>query len=171
MMNQMIKNNFQEYFMNEYELLVSEVQKKTPVIETDLFQNTGCYGLYRDGRIYIEKSLSLVEKRNVLAEELGHHDTSFGDILNQDCLENRKQELKARQYALEQLVTLDDLIKCSESGFSNHYTCAEFLGVDVETLKNVLAYYRQKFGDTHFYKGRIFEFNDLSVMILNTNLQ
>ena len=133
--------------MNEYELLVSEVQKKAPVIETDLFQNTGCYGLYR------------------------HHDTSFGDILNQDCLVNRKQELKARQYALEQLVTLDDLIKCSESGFSNHYTCAEFLGVDVETLKNVLAYYRQKFGDTHFYKGRIFEFNDLSVMILNTNLQ
>lgn len=48
--------------MNEYELLVSEVQKKAPVIETDLFQNTGCYGLYRDGRIYIEKSLSLVEK-------------------------------------------------------------------------------------------------------------
>ncbi|MGI2822354.1 ImmA/IrrE family metallo-endopeptidase, partial [Vibrio fluvialis] len=108
--------------MNEYELLVSEVQKKAPVIETDLFQNTGCYGLYRDGRIYIEKSLSLIKKRNVLAEELGHHDTSFGDILNQDCLENRKQELKARQYALEQLVTLDDLIKCSESGFSNHYT-------------------------------------------------
>lgn len=63
MMNQMIKNNFQEYFMNEYELLVSEVQKKAPVIETDLFQNTGCYGLYRDGRIYIEKSLSLVEKK------------------------------------------------------------------------------------------------------------
>ena len=44
MMIQMIKNNFQEYFMNEYELLVSEVQKKAPVIETDLFQNTGCYG-------------------------------------------------------------------------------------------------------------------------------
>ena len=64
MMNQMIKNNFQEYFMNEYELLVSEVQKKAPVIETDLFQYTGCYGLYRDGRIYIEKSLSLSEKRN-----------------------------------------------------------------------------------------------------------
>ena len=59
----LIKNNFQEYFMNEYELLVSEVQKKAPVIETDLFQNTGCYGLYRDGRIYIEKSLSLIKKK------------------------------------------------------------------------------------------------------------
>lgn len=38
MMNQMIKNNFQEYFMNEYELLVSEVQKKHQLLKQICFK-------------------------------------------------------------------------------------------------------------------------------------
>ncbi|WP_101478320.1 toxin, partial [Staphylococcus aureus] len=120
--------------------------------------------------IYIEKTLSTRQKKNILAEEYGHYQTSVGTILNQNCTENRKQELKARNVALEQLVTLDDLIRCSEAGLSNHYSCAEFLEIDVETLKNVITYYRQKYGATYLYKGRIFEFRDYSVMVLNTGL-
>ncbi|MDU8026650.1 MAG: toxin, partial [Enterococcus faecalis] len=45
-----------------------------------------------------------------------------------------------------------------------------FLEIDVETLKNVITYYRQKYGATYLYKGRIFEFRDYSVMVLNTGL-
>ena len=71
--------------------------------------------------------MSTRQKKNILAEEYGHYQTSVGTILNQNCTENRKQELKARNVALEQLVTLDDLIRCSEAGLSNHYSCAEFL--------------------------------------------
>ena len=49
----------------------------------------------------------------------------------------RKSEarVESSQCTLEQLVTLDDLIRCSEAGLSNHYSCAEFLEIDVETLK------------------------------------
>ncbi|EHY9169469.1 TPA: toxin [Enterococcus faecalis] len=156
--------------VNDYEKLVSSIQKDVTVLEIDLYNQTGCYGLYRNGKIYIEKTLSTRQKKNILAEEYGHYQTSVGTILNQNCTENRKQELKARNVALEQLVTLDDLIRCSEAGLSNHYSCAEFLEIDVETLKNVITYYRQKYGTTYLYKGRIFEFRDYSVMVLNTGL-
>ncbi|MBO0438919.1 ImmA/IrrE family metallo-endopeptidase [Candidatus Enterococcus ikei] len=156
--------------MNDYELLVAEVQKSVPIIEKDLFDKTGCYGLYRNGRIYIERTLSTKRKKEVLAEEYGHYKTSFGRIISQKTLDSIKQEKTARNYSYEILVTLDDLITCSEAGLSNHYECAEFLNVSIETLKNTFLYYQQRYGYTYFYKGRIFEFRDLSVMVLNTGL-
>lgn len=157
--------------MNDYELLVAEVQKSVPIIEKDLFDKTGCYGLYRNGRIYIERTLSMKRKKEVLAEEYGHYKTSFGKIITQTSLDSVKQEKTARNYSYELLVTLDDLIKCSEAGLSNHYECAEFLNVSCDTLKKVFLCYQQKYGYTHFYNGRIFEFRDLSVMILNTGIK
>lgn len=157
-------------FLNDYELLVEKVQKFVPVIESDLFVNTDCYGLYRNGRIYIERTLNIKRKREILAEEYAHYKTSMGEVIDQKSLESIKQEKKARNYSYELLVSLDDLINCSEAGLNNHYECADFLNVSCETLKEIFLYYQQKFGCTHFYKGRIFEFNDLSVTILNTGL-
>ena len=31
------------------------IQKDVTVLEIDLYNQTGCYGLYRNGKIYIEK--------------------------------------------------------------------------------------------------------------------
>ena len=157
--------------MNDYELLVEEVQKSVPIIEKDIFSKTGCYGLFRNGRIYIEQDLNTKRKKEILAEEYAHYKTSIGNILNLDCLDSRKQELKARNYSYELLVSLDDLIACSEEKLSNHYECAEFLNISCETLKQVFLYYQQKYGHTYFYKGRIFEFGDYSIMVLNTRLR
>ncbi|MBO0473287.1 ImmA/IrrE family metallo-endopeptidase [Enterococcus ureasiticus] len=156
--------------MDDYELLLDEVQTELPVIEGSLFEKTGRQGLYRSGRIYIEKTLPPTKKREVLAEEYGHFKTSVGNILDQKKQVNRKQELQARNVSYENIISLEKLIECSEANLSNHYECAEFLNVSVEILKNALVYYQQKYGCTHFYKGRIFEFRDLSVIILNTGL-
>lgn len=156
--------------MDDYELLLDEIQSELPVIEGSLLEKTGRQGLYRSGRIYIEKTLPTSKKREILAEEYGHFKTSVGNILDQKKHDNRKQELQARNVSYESTVSLEKLIECSEANLSNHYECAEFLNVSVETLKDALAYYQQKYGYTYFYKGRIFEFRDLSVMILNTGL-
>lgn len=156
--------------LNDYELLVEEVKKSVPIIEDDVFVNTGCNGLYRNGRIYIEQTLNTKRKREVLAEEYGHYKTSMGKIIDQKSLESTKQEKRARNYSYEMLVSLDDLISCSEAGLNNHYECADFLNISCDTLKDIFSYYQQKYGYTYFYKGRIFEFRDLSVIILNTGL-
>ena len=67
--------------VNDYEKLVSSIQKDVTVLEIDLYNQTGCYGLYRNGKIYIEKTLSTRQKKNILAEEYGHYQTSVGTIL------------------------------------------------------------------------------------------
>ena len=149
---------------------MEEIQQELPVIEGDLFQRTGRHVLYRSGRIYIEKRLPLREKKEVLVEEYGHFKTSAGNIIDQRIAQNQKQELKARNTSYEKLVTLDDLIACSEAGFNNYFECSEYLDVSSDTLKSVFSFYQQKYGTTYFYKGRIFEFGDSAVMILNTGL-
>lgn len=156
--------------MDEYELLLSEIQNEVPVIEGDLFSKTGRHGFYRNGRIYIEKTLPMIEKREILTEEYGHYKTSVGNIIDQTIFSNRKQELKARDVSYEKLVSLDKLIECSEAGLTTQFECAEFLCVSVATLQKAIGFYRRKYGSTYFYKGRIFEFGDLSVMVLNTGL-
>ena len=50
--------------------------------ELDLSEVSELKGLYIDGNIAIHNSLSETEKACVLAEELGHHYTSSGNILN-----------------------------------------------------------------------------------------
>ncbi len=53
--------------VNDYEKLVSSIQKDVTVLEIDLYNQTGCYGLYRNGKIYIEKTLSTRQKKNIFS--------------------------------------------------------------------------------------------------------
>lgn len=51
--------------------------------EMDLSEVSGLSGLYFNGNIAIEKKLTQTQKTCVLAEELGHHYTTVGNILDQ----------------------------------------------------------------------------------------
>lgn len=156
--------------MNEYEQLLSEVQKEVSVIELSL-KRFNSEGFYRNGKIYIEEALSVSRKREILAEEYGHFKTSTGTLLDLNHPSNRKQELRARKYSYEMLVSLDDLILCSGQGYTTAYDCAEFLGVTVDTLNEALRYYLARFGTTYFYKGKIISFYERGLMILDPAIQ
>lgn len=73
--------------MTGYEKLIAECDEL--VIEERPMKSSG---LYSDGCIWINKNMTTTEKRCVLAEELGHHYTTVGDILDQSDIGNRKQE-------------------------------------------------------------------------------
>jgi hypothetical protein len=64
------------------------------------------------------------EKTCVLAEELGHYYTSCGDILDQKITTNRKQEEKAKRWAVQRLVSLNDFICAFRSGARNKFEVA-----------------------------------------------
>lgn len=53
------------------------------IVEMDLSEVSGLKGLYVNGHIAINAKMSDIEKACVLAEELGHHYTTYGNILNQ----------------------------------------------------------------------------------------
>lgn len=104
-------------------------------------------GFYIDGNVALNTSIeSSTEKACVLAEELGHHYTTVGNILDQSKTENRKQERRARLWAYKRAFDLIDLVSAYKYGCRNRYELAEYLEVTEEFLQNALDTYREKYG-------------------------
>lgn len=130
--------------MNYEELQIR--YNNVPVVEMDLSQIDGLKGLYYNGRIAIKQNMPETEKACVLAEELGHHYTTVGNILDQSSVSNRKQELRARMWAYNKLIGLMGIIRCYEHGCQSKHEMAEYLEVTEEFLSEALERYHQKYG-------------------------
>lgn len=130
--------------MTYEELLIDSDRANLIVKEKDI---PGYGGRIFKNRIAIHKGLpTSIEKSCVLAEELGHHYTTYGDILDQSEVSNRKQELRARAWGYNKLIGLMGLIKAYEHGCRNRYEIAEYLEVTEEYLEECLECYRSKYG-------------------------
>jgi len=129
-----------------YEELLREAEREgVEVISWSLKGNTK--GAYYNGVIALNKNISTTsEKTCVLAEELGHHHTSYGNIIDTSKVENRKQEVKARRWAVRRLVTLKNIIKAFEACCRNMYEMAEYMEVTEEFLKDAFATYNAMYG-------------------------
>lgn len=155
--------------MNKYELLLDKISQEVPVIELPL-SPLGFEGNYFDGMIFIDSSLTQNKKREILSEEYAHFKTSVGNIINYEEMDNRKQELKARRYSIEMIITLDDLIECRDYGCTSIYECAEYLSVSYELLRDTLNHYHTKYGTNHRYKDKLFIFMTDSLLILDKKI-
>jgi len=107
----------------------------------------GLKGLYSDNTIAIRSDIpTTTEKKCILAEELGHHHVTTGNIIDLKSVCNRKQERQARKWSYEKLIPLKSIIKVSYSGCTNLHELAEHLDVTEEFLKEALEYYQSKYG-------------------------
>ena len=96
-------------------------------------------GLLKGKRIAIRKDIETqAEKSCVLAEELGHHYTTAGDILDQTDVMNQKQEYRARLYGYNLKIGLTGLIRAYEAGCRSLYEMADFLDATEEYLKEAI---------------------------------
>lgn len=119
--------------LNYEQLLTTADQNDLVVKEQPLTDHDG---LLRGKRIAIRKDIETqAEKSCVLAEEIGHHCTSSGDILDQTDIMNRKQEYRARFYGYNLKIGLTGLIRAYEAGCRNFFEMAEFLDATEEYLK------------------------------------
>lgn len=114
--------------------------------ELDLSGVSDLRGLYIDGNIAIHKDLTETEKACVLAEELGHHHTSTGNILDLKDIRNRKQERIARLWAYNKQIGLLGIISAFKASCYNSYDMADCLGVTEEFLQEAIECYRQIYG-------------------------
>ena len=122
-------------------------------------------GLYADNVIWINKFIPTnSEKACVLAEELGHHHTSIGDILDQSKLLNKKQEKRARNWAYKRLVPLSRIIDAYRAGVRNRYELADFLGVTEIFLEEALERYKEEFGLYKTIEEHTIYFDPLGVL-------
>ena len=129
-----------------YEELLREAEREgVEVISWSLKGNTK--GAYYNGVIALGKNITTTaEKTCVLAEELGHYYTSYGDIIDTSITANRKQEVKARRWAVKRLAPLKSIIKAFEAGCRSMYEMAEYLGVTEEFLREAFHNYGQMYG-------------------------
>lgn len=128
-----------------YEALLDEAQQDGLIVkEKPLKYNNG---RIKGKRIAIRKDIETSkEKACILAEELGHHYTSVGNILDQSNPDNRKQERKARLWGYDRLIGLSGIIRAFEYGCRNCYEMADYLGVTEVYLKECIDCYRKKYG-------------------------
>jgi len=147
-----------------YEELVSEAQENgIEVIEMN-FQGS-LKGLYCENIIAINHNLKTnIEKKCVLAEELGHHYTSFGNILSTKDIRNIKQEKVARNWGYEKLVDIPLIIDAYKKGIRNRQEMAEYLNVTEEFLESAINHYKEKYGIFREVDNYIVYFDPFGVM-------
>lgn len=134
--------------MTEYEELLDNATKdNVTVIENYPFESNRFKGLYCDGVIALSKSIETdAEKACILAEELGHHYTADGNIVDQSSVANRKQEMHGRLVAYNRLVGLRGIVDAYLHHCQSLFETAEYLGVTEEFLNDCIACYKSKYG-------------------------
>lgn len=133
--------------MNSFECLEDEACKNGIEVIPREFKSKNIKGLYCDGTVGINKAIdTFTEKACVLAEELGHHHTSVGDVLDMSDSGSRKQERQARLWGYNKLIGLTGIIRAYEAGCQNCHEIAEFLDVTEEFLQDCIDCYRDKYG-------------------------
>lgn len=103
-------------------------------------------GRIKGNNIYLRKDMNTAEKTCVLAEELGHHHTSVGNIIDMTDIQNRKQERQARLWGYNKLIGLTGIINAYRSGCQSRHEIAEKLDVTEEYLQECIDCYLGKYG-------------------------
>lgn len=106
-------------------------------------------GRIKGNKIAIREDLPTFKKKaDVLAEELGHYYTTVGRIIDQDTVEQQKQERGARLWSYNKRIGLIGLVNAFKACCSDVYEIAEYLNVSEEFLKEALACYRSIYGES-----------------------
>lgn len=132
--------------MNKFEKLEDVAYQDDVDVLNYRFESNNIKGLYCDGVIAIREDMTILEKTCALAEELGHHETSVGNILDMTSAVNRKQERQARLHGYNRLIGLIGLVRAFEHGCQNRFEIAEYLEVTEEFLEECIECYRNKYG-------------------------
>ena len=133
--------------MNKLEKLEQEAFEDKIKVHDYYLGEDSLKGIYIDGNVAINTSVSnSTEKTCVLAEELGHHHTSVGDIIDMTDIQNRKQERQARLWGYNKLIGLTGIINAYRAGCQSRHEIAELLDVTEEYLQECIDCYRDKYG-------------------------
>jgi len=103
------------------------------------------HGIYIDKTktIGIDEKLTEIEKKCILAEELGHYycDATY-DFYHPDKALIDKAEYRAKKWSIKALVSPSDIEKVKELGLQYKWEIAEFLGVTESVAEKAIEYYK-----------------------------
>lgn len=144
-----------------YELLM---MKYPQLVIKEKAMPRGLFGLYFDNEIHINKMLGKYDKHCTLAEEIGHFETTYGDITDQSTVRNRQLEAIARRWAYNKIVSLDKIIECYLNGHTTLRDMCIHLEITPVFLKTSIDFYIAKFGGSKQHGEYIVMFDPLNVI-------
>jgi len=140
--------------MTQHEYLEDLASQHGIILDYSLIsQNDWLGGLYVDYGtdlpkiIMINRHISRCEQLAVLAEELGHHFASYGNIVAQQEVNQRKQEAFGRAWAYEHLVPPGEVFSACLDGEGSLWELSDRLGLPEDFIREAITYYARKFGD------------------------
>lgn len=133
--------------MNIYEELQQEAFDNNIILK-EVYLKSNSDGLYKNNKIALNKGrlCNDREKACVLAEELGHHYTSCGNIINLNDIKNAKQEYRARAMAYEKLLGLNKLIEAFIVESQSKFDFIDHLGITESFFDDAIEFYKNKYG-------------------------
>lgn len=143
--------------MNRLEYLMSKYPQLKFVYSTIMPEFQGAT-IYKN-RVYINENRSYRQNLQDVAEEIGHYETTVGDISRPRCASDRQQEVQARRYGYMLLVDLDSLIACYKNEIKTPWELADFFECNVSYIWKAIDAYRLKYGESFDYKGYRFSLN------------
>lgn len=144
--------------MNSYERLVDECDKQNITVVEKKFKSNA-KGLWKNNKIGISSNIETIkEKYCTLSEEYGHYKKTYGNILNQKDIKNKKQEIIARRWGYNKICGLDKIYSALLNGARNRYEIAEMLNVTDEFFEKAIKYLKLKYGCSTYFKGILFIF-------------
>lgn len=149
--------------MTRYEELIEEIS--TYGVEVVELMLGGDYGYCYNDVIFINESSNEKTKYCILAEEIGHYFTSYGDIMNFSKTENIQQENKARIWAYERLISPDSLIEALIKGLNSTEEITEYFNITKDFFLEAIKYYRKRYGI--YYVGKECVLNLEPLYIIN----
>lgn len=137
-----------EELMNNYPQLSFTFTSRMPDFQGAMIINN---------QVFINQNRSYTKNLEDVAEEIGHYETTAGNIIEQNSYYSKKQETEARRYGHMILVNLDGLIECYKAGMRHMWELADFFECDTDYILRALDTFRVKKGNNFSYHGYWFD--------------
>ncbi|MHC5278898.1 ImmA/IrrE family metallo-endopeptidase [Listeria kieliensis] len=119
----------------------------------------GLSAFIKHGTIYMREGLTQKEERCYLAEEIQHNYYTAGNIVKQENVSSKKQEIIARRKAHLVLIPFNLLIECYDLGLRTYHEVANYLNVTEKFLHEAVTHFKQKYGLMYYDKKTKCYFN------------
>lgn len=148
-------------YLYEELLDLAHENKRLKVKEVDF---EGDCGYYSDECVLLSRESTFAKKTEILAEEIGHHDTTVGNIVGQSTVSDIKQEKRARIKGYSYVLPISRIVKALLNYCISLQDMSEYLGVGEEYICESLDYYKSKYGLYYECKDYTLFFEPLGVI-------
>lgn len=117
--------------------------------DTYIKDSAGVYINYRKINAILydsDKLESSNEKKQILAEELGHYYGDYTYKFNSSLELISKQEYKAKKWAYSILIPIEKLRLALKNGIRDLYSLAEYFDVTTDYMYKAIDFYTNKYG-------------------------